>query len=110
MRLNNLVGYYKNGNYWVSVFADGTRIRSIESGAGTELLPDDIEQVYLKITNYCDRNCKFCCEGSSLFGKHAYLNEIKFIEHLHPYTKVVITGGNPLSHPELDNFLNKCKH
>ena len=33
----------------------------------------------------------------------------KFIETLHPYTELAIGGGNPLEHPDLIPFLEKCK-
>ena len=33
----------------------------------------------------------------------------KFIDSLHPYTEIAIGGGNPLCHPQLTPFLEKCK-
>jgi hypothetical protein len=32
-----------------------------------------------------------------------------FIDKLHPYTELAIGGGNPLEHPNLVPFLEKCK-
>lgn len=50
-----------------------------------------------------------CHEGSSNLGKHADILAPSFLDRLHPYTELAIGGGNPLTHPDLDAFLLKCK-
>lgn len=50
-----------------------------------------------------------CHENSTIRGKHGDIMGAEFIEHLHPYTELAIGGGNPLSHPDLIPFLEKCK-
>ena len=49
-----------------------------------------------------------CYESSSKEGKHADL-DVEFIKTLKPYTELAIGGGNPLSHPQLLEFLTMLK-
>ena len=101
-----LIGKYKNGNYTVAIFEDGTKIRYNELDY---LDPDTIESFDFKITNMCDRGCRYCHENSTPDGKHGDIMNLKFIENLHPYTEIAVGGGNPLAHPQLLPFLRKCK-
>jgi hypothetical protein len=59
--------------------------------------------------SYSNLSCKFCHEGSSPFGKHGDILDVPFLEKLHPYCELAIGGGNPLQHPDLDEFLIKCR-
>lgn len=100
---------YKNGNYTVSIDLDsGTKIRENDLDF---FKADTIESADVKITNFCDgTNCAYCHENSGPWGKHANLkDEIAFLENLHPYAELAIGGGNPLSHPDLEYFLEYCK-
>ena len=91
---------YKNGNYVVSLsLLDGTKIRQNNLDY---FEPDTIESADVKITNKCDRNCKFCYENSSMFGKHGDILSPSWLDKLHPYCELAIGGGNPLSHPDLE--------
>lgn len=115
-----LLGSYKNGNYYVSIFDDGTKIRQNNLDY---FEPNTIESCDIKITNRCggtefhndvmksyaNLHCKFCHEGSSPFGKHGDILSPSFLDTLHPYTELAIGGGNPLQHADLDQFLQKCK-
>jgi organic radical activating enzyme len=101
-----LLGYYKNGNYTVSIFDDGTKIRANKLDF---FEPDTVESMDIKITNQCDRQCPFCHEASTPFGKHADILSPSFLDKLHPYTELAVGGGNPLAHPDLEEFLMKCK-
>lgn len=101
-----LLGRYKNGNFVTTILSDGTKIRETKND---ELIPSFAENMDVKICNYCDMGCKFCHEGSSLYGKFgAILNE-KFIDTLHPYQEIAIGGGDATSHPDLIPFLQKLK-
>ena len=100
-----LLKQYKNGNYYVRIFSDGTKERfSLEDEFKAEF-PESID---LKITNYCDLNCPMCHESSSLEGEHANL-DADFIKTLTPGIELAIGGGNPLSHPDLLPFLKRLK-
>lgn len=101
-----MLGKYKNGNYDVVIFDDGTKIRKTNDD---KFIPEFPECMDVKITNYCDRNCPFCHEASSTLGQHGDILNAKFIDSLNPYTELAIGGGNPLSHPDLMDFLQKLK-
>lgn len=102
----NLLGEYQNGNYQVSIFDDGTKIRETEADV---FLPTFPECMDIKITNYCDMGCLYCHENSTKNGLHGDILHAKFIDTLYPYTELAIGGGNPLSHPDLYEFLVKLK-
>lgn len=97
---------YKNGNTIVEIRDDGTKIRFVPDNVPAR--PVYPESIDMKITNYCDMGCPMCHERSSVDGRHGNLSN-KLIESLHPYTEVAIGGGNPLSHPELPEFLTCLK-
>ncbi len=98
----SLLAKYKNGNYTVKIYSDGTKIKGApRQEPFIAAFPDSID---LKITNYCDMNCPMCHENSSTKGQHAELFHA-FFETMTAGTEVAIGGGNPLSHPELEKFL-----
>lgn len=101
-----LLGKYRNGNYNVSIFSDGTKIRENDLDFFDAAFPESMD---IKITNSCDRGCPMCHENSYLGGKHADILNIPFIDSIHPYTELAIGGGNPLSHPDLRAFLELLK-
>jgi hypothetical protein len=105
MKKTNLLGSYKNGNYTVSLYSDGTKIRENDLDNLTPSFPENID---LKITNYCDAGCLYCHEDSIKLGLHGDLN-VDFINTLSPFTELAIGGGNPLDHPFLIPFLYKLK-
>lgn len=100
------LGYYQNGNYQVTIFDDGTKIRENDFDW---FAPEYPESMDIKITNFCDRGCPWCHENSTPDGAHGDILNSKFVDILHPYTELAIGGGNPLSHPDLVPFLLKCK-
>jgi len=100
------IGKVKNGNYWKVLFDDGTLIKYNKED---KLIPEYPDSMDIKITNKCDRGCKFCHENSVSNGEHGDIMNAKFIETLLPYTELAIGGGNPLEHPDLEAFLEKCK-
>lgn len=100
------LGCYQNGNYQVTIFDDGTKIRENDFDW---FAPEYPESMDIKITNFCDRGCPWCHENSTPDGAHGDILNSKFVDTLHPYTELAIGGGNPLSHPDLVPFLLKCK-
>lgn len=102
----NLIGKYQNGNYTVSIFDDGTKIRENDLDFFEAEFPESMD---LKITNKCHNGCAFCHENSTCDGKHGDIMSPSFIDKLHPYTEIAIGGGNPLEHPDLVPFLEKLK-
>lgn len=100
-----LLGVYKNGNYSVKIFNDGTKIRETEDD---EFIPSFAENCDIKITDKCDGGCPFCYEGCTPNGRHGDILNYKFLDTLHPYTELAI-NGNDLSHPDLVPFMRKMK-
>ena len=71
-------------------------------------IPDTPELVDLKITDFCDRNCEYCYQGSTQKGTHASYDTIAGImQALHNMQvfEVALGGGEPTSHPVLSNIL-----
>ena len=99
------LGKYTNGNYTVTVYSDGTKIRENNLD---NLIPSFAESCDLKITDKCDGGCEFCYEGCTLKGNHSDLLSYHFLDTLHPYTELTI-NGNDLTHPQLAKFLMKMK-
>lgn len=100
-----LLYQYKNGNYIVKIYDDGTKVRYSNDD---DFKPNFPESIDLKITNYCDQNCPMCHENSNNLGKHASF-DASFLDKLHPGIEIAIGGGNPLAHPNLIEFLKKLK-
>lgn len=97
----------KNGNYTMYLDLNtGTKIRKNNLDFFD---PEKPESMDIKITNKCDMGCQFCHENSTPDGLHGDIMNLKFIETLLPYTELAIGGGNPLTHPDLIPFLEKCK-
>ena len=65
--MKKLISRYKNGNYNVAIFEDGTKIRFNDLD---NLKPDFPESMDMKISNYCPFNCPMCHEKSSTNGKY----------------------------------------
>lgn len=101
----NILGEYKNGDYSVRLYDDGTKVRynNLDS-----LNPVFAENCDIKITDKCDGGCPFCYEGCTPNGRHGDILNYKFLDTLHPYTELAI-NGNDLSHPDLVPFMYKMK-
>jgi len=94
---------YKNGNYLVVIQEDGTKIRTSVDSCFIPRYPESID---LKITNWCDMNCPMCHEKSGKDGKHANLEEIASLtRNLPEGIEFAIGGGDPLSHPDIVEFI-----
>lgn len=103
--MREVIGAYKNGNYHVIILNDGTMIRNY----GKEMIPEFPDSMDIKITNKCDRECKFCHEASTKDGKHGKILNVPFLNSLHSYMQLALGGGNVLEHPDLIPFLIWCK-
>lgn len=97
---------YKNGDYLVSITSAGTKTRRFLGG---NPIPEFPETIDVKITDYCNAGCVYCHEMSTVKGKHADLDPlIDLIKPLPAGVELAIGGGDPLSHPSLDIFLQHC--
>ena len=100
---------YINGNVKVTLYTDGTKIQEwSDDELANPIFPNSMD---IKITNFCDLNCKFCHEMSNINGKHGNLEFLKSILFNLPRgSELALGGGNPLDHPNLLNFLEWCKN
>lgn len=101
-----ILGSYKNNDYTCTMFSDGTKIRWNDKNSFNPIKPESID---LKITNRCDMACNMCHENSTPDGKHGDILNLPFIDTMFPYSEVAIGGGNPLTHPDLIEFLEHLK-
>lgn len=101
-----ILGSYKNNDYTCTMFSDGTKIRWNDKDSFNPIKPESID---LKITNRCDMACNMCHENSTPDGKHGDILNLPFIDTMFPYSEVAIGGGNPLTHPDLIEFLEHLK-
>ena len=102
-----MIGTYINGNYRVTIYENGTKIRETLDPNATEFIPEFAENCDVKITDRCDGGCPMCYEGCTPEGKHADLRHtILDLDTLHPYTEMAL-NGNDLSHPDLIWFLDE---
>lgn len=102
----DILGRYQNGNYTVTILNDGTKIRENDLDFFNADFPESMD---IKICNRCDIGCAQCHENSTPNGECGDIMSESFIDKLHPYTELAIGGGNPLEHPDLVAFLEKCK-
>lgn len=102
-----ILSEYINGNVYVKLYEDGTKERICYSDKPNVKFPESID---VKITDYCELKCDFCHENSTLSGRHGDLNKfLEVINELPSGVELALGGGNPLSHPNLIEFLEELK-
>lgn len=101
-----ILGSYKNNDYTCTMFSDGTKIRWNDKDSFNPIKPESID---LKITNRCNMECGMCHENSTPDGEHGDILNLPFIDTMFPYSEIAIGGGNPLTHPDLIEFLEHLK-
>ena len=95
---------YKNWWYEVEIFKDWTK------HIYWEWIPNYPVSMDVKITNYCNANCAFCHEQSTIEWQHwDIMKYIELFSELPNWTELAIWGWNPLSHPQLLDFLRELK-
>lgn len=123
----NKIGCYTNGNYKTTIYGDGTRIRELQPHSAyynqglyrkdkyklneiDMMEPEFVENIDLKITNFCENNCEFCYAESNIQGKDAdYEDVISVIDSMKPYTEIAFGGGNVLTYARLEDILRYAK-
>lgn len=66
------IAKYQNGNTTVTILSDGTKIREYEDVPSINF-PESID---VKISDYCNLDCKYCHESSTTKGVHGDLNKL----------------------------------
>ena len=103
--MRKIIAQYKNGNYNVMLYNDGTKIRFNNENYMEAEFPESID---CKISNRCDMGCPMCHERSVPGGALANLNHPIF-DSLHAGIELALGGGNVLEHPGLKNFLERMR-
>lgn len=101
---------YKNGNYSVSLYDNGTKVRETDDDY---LLPELPEHSDIKLTNYCDNPiCRsFCHEKSNMEGVHGDLElGLNLLKTWKIPAECAFGGGSTLSHPDIIPFLKEVKN
>ena len=104
--MKKLLSKYRNGNYNVAIFDDGTKIRYNNSNS---LIPEFVESMDIKISNYCPFGCPMCHEKSSEDGEYGKILHHPFIKTLQSGTELALGGGAVTYHPDLIPFLEELK-
>ena len=104
--MKKLLSKYRNGNYNVAIFDDGTKIRYNNLDC---LVPEFVESMDMKISNYCPFLCPMCYEKSSPDGEYGKILHHPFIKTLHSGTELALGGGAVTYHPDLIPFLEELK-
>ncbi len=66
-------------------------------------------EVTIEITQYCPWKCDYCSSNAGPQGKHLSKERIlNFLSSLKNVTRINISGGEPLSHPNFFEILMKC--
>lgn len=98
-----LLGQYRNGTYFVSIYSDGTKVRMAPDDV---FIPDFAENVDVQTSNRCNNNCSFCYAGCTPDGSFGKLLGWRFLESLHPYTEMALN----LNFPVQDDFIDFLKY
>lgn len=100
-----LLGRYRNGTYFVSIYSDGTKVRMAPNDVFD---PEFAENVDVQTSNKCDNNCSFCYAGCSPDGEFGKLLGWQFLETLHPYTEMALNLNFPVQ-DDFEDFLKYLK-
>ena len=99
---------YRNGNYNVLIFDDGTKVRQANDDTWKPAFAENID---IKLTNKCTgTNCAYCHEGSKPNGENGDILNLKFFDTLHEGQEVALGGGNIFEHTDLLALLEKLKN
>lgn len=66
-------------------------------------------EITIEITKYCPNTCEYCSTKASEDGKHLLReNIINFLQDQSDITRINISGGEPLAHPDFYQILMYC--
>jgi len=68
-------------------------------------------EITIEITNKCNENCSYCSTNAGPGGKHLPVKQIMTFLEAFEHTKITrinISGGEPLSHPQFYKILMVC--
>lgn len=100
--MSKLLGVVKNGNYFIQLYSDGTKIRQTTD---TKFIPEYPECLDVTITKRCNGNCGWCYMGCNENGEYCTEDSFRWlINNVRPYMEIAL-NINDLSYPNLEGFL-----
>ena len=98
-----LLSEYRNGNYNVKLYDDGTKVRETE---GDEFIPDFAECIDITISTRCNHGCEYCYAGCTPDGKRADLKAFEpLLNTIHEGTEIAINVNGSEDPEALRAFL-----
>lgn len=102
-----VLAQYQNGDFSFTLYKDGTLVRETTVPNPQLAFPSSLD---VKITDYCNMGCAYCHESSTKAGKHGNMKALlSTLSPLPAGVELAFGGGNPLSHPDLVDFLTAVK-
>lgn len=98
-----ILGSYQNGNYYVTLFSDGTKVRFNNENY---MRADRPESIDITISKRCAQGCPYCYEGCNPEGAIANF-ESPLFDTIPPYTEIALNGNGIFDDIKFDNFLMK---
>lgn len=98
-----ILGSYKNGNYYCTIFEDGTKTRFNKEDY---MRADRPESIDICISKCCSQGCLYCYEESTPDGTIADFTSPLF-DSIPPYTEIALNGNGIFDDPSFDVFLRK---
>lgn len=99
----------KDGSWWTLYDrVTGNRIVLSFDDNPEQFAPKNPMLIDFKITDWCDKNCSFCYQGSTTRGEHMNENdEYAFVENIAraQVFEVAIGGGEPTKYPGFIHFV-----
>lgn len=96
-----VLGTYKNGNYRVVIYDDGTKIRFNNENYMYAERPESID---ITISTKCNRNCPMCYMEASPDGAIADFT-LPLFDSIPPYTEIALNGNGIFDNRDFDKFL-----
>lgn len=97
----NVLGTYQNGNYYVTLFDDGTKVRFNKENY---MRADRPESIDINISNKCDNGCAFCYQKCTSDGVVTDFTSPLF-DSIPPYTEIALNGNGIFDDTDFDKFL-----
>ena len=100
--MSKLIAKYKNGNYTVRLFDNGTKIRMNKLD---NLTPDFAESMDVTITTVCNGGCKYCLTEDNLIETNNGQLKISELKE----NDLVISYNKNLNQKEIKKVINISK-
>lgn len=104
--MNNLLAKYKNGNTFVKLYSDGTRVCTTEDDEFNYEYPLNVD---MKISNKCSIECCQCHEMAHRYGAIAPLESFGFLKTFAKGTEIAVGGGALTEYEHLEDLLKMIK-